>query len=64
VDTLAVIRIFISTDEHIEVLLDGLSDEYDAFITVVLAHVDLYTVEEIEALLLSQKEHLKKFKIN
>jgi len=64
VGTLAAIGAPISTEEHIGVLLDGLSEEYEAFITVVLTRVDPYTVEEIEALLLSQEERLEKFKIN
>jgi len=63
VATLAAIGAPISTKEHIEVLLDGLSEEYEAFITLVLTRVDPYTVEKIEALLLSQEERLEKFKI-
>jgi len=46
----------IFTDDHIEVILDGLSEEYDNFVTSILSRVDPYTVEEIETLLLSQKE--------
>ena len=60
---LATIKAHISTNEHIEVILVGLSKEYDSFISYVLCHVDPYIVEEIEVLLLSQEEHFKRFKI-
>jgi len=42
------------------VILDGLFEEYDNFITSILSWVDLYTVEEIETLVLSQEEWFEK----
>ena len=41
-------------------ILDGLFEEYDNFITSILSWVDLYTVEEIETLVLSQEEWFEK----
>ena len=41
----------ISTEDHIDVILNGLPEEYDP-----------YTVDEIEALLLTQEEQLEKHK--
>ena len=39
----------ISTEHHIEMILDGLNEEYSAFITVVLFRSDPYSfVDEIE----------------
>jgi len=58
VDALAAIGATISIDDHVEVILDGLSKEYDSFVTSILSRIDPYTVEEIEALLLSQKERI------
>jgi len=62
VDTLSAIGYPISTDDHIEAILDGLSEDYDGFVTAVLSRTDPYTVEEIEALLLSQEERFDKHK--
>lgn len=62
VDTLAAIGSPISTDDNVEAILDGLTEEYGSFVTVVLSHIYPYTVEEIEALLLSQEEWLDKNK--
>ena len=52
----------ITDEDHIEVILDGLPEEYDPFITSVLSRIDPYTVDEIEVLLLAQEERLEKHK--
>jgi len=62
VDHLAVVGCPISTEDHIEVVLDGLSDEYNSFITSVTSHLDPYTVADIEALLLAQENRIEKAK--
>jgi len=36
--------------------LDGLSNDYENFIIVVTSHTNPYSVDEIEALLLTQEE--------
>jgi len=59
---LAAIGSPISTDDNLEAILDGLTEEYDSFVTVVLSRIYPYAVEEIEALLLSQEEWLDKHK--
>jgi len=63
VDSLAVIGSPLSTDEHIEAILDGLSEEYDCFITSVPSRLDPYPVKDIEALLLAREERLEKNKV-
>ena len=62
VDTLSAIDSPISTDDHIEAILDGMPEDYDGFVTVVLSRTDPYTVEEIEVLLLSQEKRFDKHK--
>ena len=42
--------------------MDGLPEDYDAFITFVTSRLDPYTVEDIEALLLAEKERFDKHK--
>jgi len=61
VDSLAAVGSPISIEEHIEIILDGLPEEYNAFITSVTSRTDSYTVEEVEALLLAQEERLERY---
>jgi len=62
VDQLVAVGCPISTEDHIEVVLDGLSDEYDPFITPVITRLDPYTVADIEALLLAQENRIERNK--
>ena len=62
VDQLAVVGCPISIEDHIEVVLNGLSDEYDSFITSVTSRLDPYTVADIEALLLAQENRIERTK--
>jgi len=55
VDSLATIGASISLEDHIEVILDCLSDDYDPFITVVTSRLDPYRVDDLEALFLTQE---------
>jgi len=59
IDSLAAIGATISSDDHIDTILDGLSEEYDTFIT---SRLDPYNVEDVEALLLAQEERFEKHK--
>jgi len=60
VNSLAATDFTISYEYHIDVVLDGLPEEYDAFITSITSRLDPYTVENIEALILSQEERFEK----
>ena len=62
VDQLAAVGCTISTEDHIEVVLDGLSEEYDSFITSITSRLDPYTVADIEALLLAQENRIERNK--
>jgi len=60
VDSLCAAGVSVSEEEHIEHILDGLSEEFDRFVTTILSCHEPYTVEEIEALLLDQEESLER----
>jgi len=63
VDTLVALGASISSEDHIDVILDGLSDDYDHFITIITSKTNPYTVDEIEVVLLAQEERLGKHKL-
>uniref|UniRef100_A0A803PTA9 Uncharacterized protein n=1 Tax=Cannabis sativa TaxID=3483 RepID=A0A803PTA9_CANSA len=46
--------------DHIENIFNGLSSEYDVFVTFVNTRLDAYTVAEIETLLMAQEVRLEK----
>jgi len=54
IDSLAAVGSPISIEEHIELILDGLHEECNAFITSVISRTHPYTIEEVEALLLGR----------
>ena len=53
----------ISTEDHIEAILDGLQEEYDSFVTTITSQLDPYTVEDVESLLLTQEERFEKNRV-
>jgi len=59
VDSLAATSSPISSEDHIDAILDGFSEEYDNFITSITLQLDPYTVEDIESLLLVQEDRSK-----
>jgi len=63
VDSLVVAGSLITIEEHIEFILDDLSEEYDVFITFVTSRTNHYSVE-VEALLLAQEDRLEKYRNN
>jgi len=64
VDSLASIGVKISESNRIDVILDGLLDEFDSFVTAITSCLDSYSVVDIEALLLAQEERFEKHKKN
>jgi len=62
VHSLATIESPLSDADHVEAILDGLLDDYDYFVTSIFSWTEPYTIEEVEALLLSHKERLEKHK--
>lgn len=59
VDSLAAVGNPIPINDYIEVILDGLPNEYDSVVTTVISKTDAYTVDEIETLLLAQEHRLE-----
>ena len=62
VDSLTIVGSPVSVDDHIEVILDGLNEDYASFITTVISRVQPFSVNELEALLMAQEEMLERFK--
>lgn len=58
--SLAAVGSPVPASDYIEAILDGLPDEYESVVTTVISKVESYTVDEIEALLLSQENRLEK----
>lgn len=59
-DTLASIGHTLTPQDHIEAIFNGLSKEYEVFITSVNTRSEPYTVAKIEALLMSQEVRIEK----
>ncbi|RVW36051.1 hypothetical protein CK203_117294 [Vitis vinifera] len=57
---LASVGYVVTTKDHIDAIFDGLSFEYDTFVVTVNSRNDLYTVAEIESLLLAQENRMEK----
>jgi len=47
-------------EEHVESILDCLSSDYDNFIGVVTSRTDPRSIDEVEAILLTQEEQFEK----
>ena len=45
----------VSNSEHFDLISDGLPDEYEPSIAMITSQFDLFTVDEVETLLLLQK---------
>lgn len=60
VNALVSIGCHVSEQEHIEVILGGLSSEYDAFVTSTTTCMDTYSIVEVEVHLLAQEAHIDK----
>ena len=60
VDLLAAIGAPVSVEDHVETILDGLSADFDPFVASIMSRKEVYTINEIEALLLAQEERFAK----
>lgn len=49
VDALAAVGSPVPANDYIDVIFDGLLDEYEAVIITVISKIDSYIVDEIEA---------------
>lgn len=55
VDCLISIGDLVSSKDHIDIILEGLSEDCDLFITIIHGGTDPISVTDIDALLLAQK---------
>jgi len=60
IDALIAIGSFVSINDHIEYIFDGLTEEYDPFVASITIRKDPYTVSDIESLLLAQEARIKR----
>ncbi|KAK4272694.1 hypothetical protein QN277_021212 [Acacia crassicarpa] len=54
-DALAAIGSPISLSDQLDYVFDGLSEDYDSFITSISTRLEPYTMAEVEALLMAQE---------
>jgi len=62
VDSLGMIGAPISSEDHVEIILNGPSKDYDHFITTVTLWLDIYIADDLGAFLLAQEERFDKHK--
>lgn len=62
VDSLSAVGSPISVSDHIDAILDGLSEDYNGFVVSITSRTDPYSVNEIEHLLMAQEERIEKYR--
>ena len=60
--SLSAVGALVSVENHIEVILNGLNEEYSAFIIAIVSRSEPYYIEEIEAQLIAKKEKIERSK--
>ena len=58
VDQLIVVGAIVTTEEHIQAILDGLPADYTPLVTSIISRLDPYSIEEMVALLLQLRQEL------
>jgi len=64
VDTLATVDSPITTEGHIDAILDSLPNEYHSFVTTITSRLDPYTVADVESLLLATRRQVFQSKVS
>nr|KYP54595.1 Retrovirus-related Pol polyprotein from transposon TNT 1-94 [Cajanus cajan] len=62
VDALTAIGDSVSPKEHLDIILEGLPEEYESTVSLISSRFDLLTIDEVETLLLGHGSRLDKFK--
>jgi histone deacetylase 1/2 len=62
VNSLIAVGDFVSEQEQVDSILEGLPEEFNSFVMMVYSRFDTPTVEDVEALLLLQEVQFEKFK--
>ena len=61
VDSLISVGAPLSDHDHVEAILEGLTEEYSSFITSITSREKPISVAQLEALLMAQEERIEKF---
>ena len=59
-DQLIAVGATVTTEEHIQAILDGLLADYTLLVTSIVSHLDPYSIEEMEALLLTVEAKIER----
>nr|KYP52257.1 hypothetical protein KK1_025861 [Cajanus cajan] len=62
VDALTTIGDSISSKEHLDIVLEGLPEEYESTVSLISSRFDELSIDEVETLLLAHESRLEKFK--
>nr|KYP63858.1 hypothetical protein KK1_018445 [Cajanus cajan] len=62
VDALTAIGDSVSPKEHLDIVLEGLPEEYESTVSLISSRFDELSIEEVETLLLAHESRLEKFK--
>ena len=60
IDLLGLVGHSMFEKEHIDAIFEGLSTDYDTFILSIESRIDIYTIDDIESLLLAQETKIEK----
>jgi hypothetical protein len=62
VDSLTAIGDVVSKQEHIDAILEGLPEEFNAFVLMIYIKLDAPSIEDVEAILMMQEAQFEKFR--
>ncbi|RDX94432.1 hypothetical protein CR513_23187, partial [Mucuna pruriens] len=62
VDALTAIGDVVPPREQLDVILEGLLEDYESIVSLIISKFDPLSVNEVETLLLAREAHLDKFK--
>nr|KYP63468.1 hypothetical protein KK1_018044 [Cajanus cajan] len=62
VDALTAIGDSVSSKEHLDIVLEGLPEEYESTVSLISIRFDELSIEEVETLLLAHESCLERFK--
>nr|KYP40441.1 Inositol hexakisphosphate and diphosphoinositol-pentakisphosphate kinase [Cajanus cajan] len=62
VDALTAIGDSVSAKEHLDIILEGLLEEYESTVSLISSRFDMLSIDEVETLLLGHESCLDKFK--
>ena len=61
-NNLASIGALVNEEDHVGTILDGLSEDYSALVTVITSKSNPMSVSQVEALLMAHEDRLEKYR--